>query len=118
MTRWSWSAVALLVCSGNLWAAAATPLGDDWYPLGSRFTELTSIETIWLRHNALTWNGVPIAKAEVQTYVKRLAKLDPRPRICLKFARKDHSEAHRIAALIHSASGCDDGGCLFDVTGK
>jgi hypothetical protein len=116
MARSSFALGALLLLTVSAWSATSLTLGADWYPVGSRFTELTTFEVIRLRHGALTWNRVPIGKADVLNYVRQVALLEPRPRVCLYFSRNDHAEALLLAKEIRDVGGCDGGGCLFKVT--
>ena len=117
MARSSFVLGALLLCTVRAWSATSLTLGDDWYPVGSRFAELTPLVVIRLRHGTLTWSGVPTNKADVLVYVRRLTLLEPRPIVCLYFSSKDHAEALLLAKQIRDVGGCDAGGCLFKVTG-
>jgi hypothetical protein len=119
MARFSVSLVALLLCNAGAWGATAIALGDDWYPVGSRLTELMPPpEIIELRHGALTWNKVPVSRADISRYVQTVVAREPKSPIYLYFTRPDYEQALLLSKDIHRLGGCDVIGCLFKVTGR
>lgn len=94
--RWSALAIVAAVAIGSgsdpLQAAkkAATygenqcrPAPQGWKRRGTEFGELLTFNLLEVRHNRLIWNGTPIKRQILQTYLIESRRLNPVPNITL-----------------------------------
>jgi hypothetical protein len=106
------AALGIAPASGRLQAAtkAATygenqcrPAPQGWQRRGSEFGELMTVNLLEIRHDRLVWNGAPVNRRTLQTYLAESRRLNPAPNIVLVIDQR--STCSEVASVRASISG-------------
>ena len=119
MVRSRFVLVALLPTIACAYGVTSVNLGESWTRVEFEPREFYGpLNVIEFRHGALRFNKVQLSETEVVNEIRKEAGLVPRPGVYLRFSRSDYARVGPLAKEIHDTGACDDGPCMFKVTGS
>jgi hypothetical protein len=92
--------------------------GPGWSAHGSEFGELMAHNTLAVGPAKLTWNGVALSAATLQSYLQEMRRLNPSVNLQLVFdERADCGLVKQTRALVTGKLGCHSTGQCVEYSG-